>query len=206
MTGLSSLALWLFVALPFVYAGDPLQVSSNEILGVKPGEWLIAIATAALVWATWRLVKGADRNAERQLRAYVYVRSPTITNLTTGSGDVDIIIPIKNAGQTPAYDLTIRAEIEVRDYPSSVSAITLPETGIDNLTLGPASEYSYEFSMDPLTHEQIAALNKAKAVYVRGEIKYRDAFGAPRFTNFFSRKGWCIHSCRRRTIHIKRRK
>jgi hypothetical protein len=189
-TGLVSFALWLFVGLPFVYASDPAHIASNEILGVNPGEWLIAIATAILAWTTWKLVKGADRNAAQQLRAYVFVRSPSITNLTTGNVDVDITIPIKNSGQTPAYDLSIRAEIETKDFPSPVSAFTLPTEGIDNLTLGPGSKYFYEFSIDALTPAELAALqNKTKAVFIRGEIKYRDAFGEPHFSNFFLIKG-----------------
>jgi hypothetical protein len=190
MTALTSFALWLFVALPIVYASDTAPSVSNEILGVNPGEWLIAIATAALAWATWRLVKGADRNAEQQLRAYVYVRSPTIKNLATGNGDVDVTIPIKNAGQTPAYDLSIRAEIETLDFPSPATAVTLPEQpGISNITIGPSSEYFFEFSVDPLSQEVLSELDKTKAVYIRGEIKYRDAFGAARFTHFFLVKG-----------------
>jgi hypothetical protein len=69
-------SFWFFVVLPLLYAphhGEP----SNEILGVKYGEWLMIAATIALwvatmgLWlATSHLVKSADKTAERQLRAY----------------------------------------------------------------------------------------------------------------------------------------
>jgi hypothetical protein len=62
-------AITLLAISPSSYSQQALDVS---ILGIKPGEWLIGIVTWMLWYATGRLVTGADRTAERQLRAYVY--------------------------------------------------------------------------------------------------------------------------------------
>ena len=59
-----SLAIVVVTEWPF-----SIQTPEHAILGVKPGEWLIAIATGMLWAPTTQLVKGADRTAERQLRA-----------------------------------------------------------------------------------------------------------------------------------------
>ena len=44
-----------------------------SILGIKPGEWLLSIVTLMLWGATVGLVRGADKTAERQLRAYISI-------------------------------------------------------------------------------------------------------------------------------------
>jgi hypothetical protein len=182
--GLIGLGAWLYVCLPLLYW--PGEHIPAEILGVRP-EWLLSISTIALVWATWRLVKGADKTAERQLRAYVNVRSPKITNLATGVGDVLISIPIRNSGQTPAYDLSIWSDVDSADFPTSASSFDLPTTpAVGRITIGPASEHWYEFSISALT---AAELETSQALYVHGKIQYRDAFGVSRRTNFCLVKG-----------------
>jgi hypothetical protein len=104
LVALIAFAAWLLIVLPLLYL--PGQGHSHgEILGVKYGEWLLFLATMALFWATWRLVNGAERTAERQLRAYVMIRTVTVTNLIIG-GDPDAAVTIKNSGQTPASDMT----------------------------------------------------------------------------------------------------
>jgi hypothetical protein len=63
---LSLFAAWLFVGLPALYSP-----THEGFLGVKLGEWLMIGATLALYIATRQLVIGAEKTAERQLRAYV---------------------------------------------------------------------------------------------------------------------------------------
>jgi hypothetical protein len=72
--------VWLFVLLPLIYIPGGLHVPA-EILGVKPGEWLLFLATLGPWFATWWLVKGAEQTVERQLRVYVHVVSSTVSNL-----------------------------------------------------------------------------------------------------------------------------
>jgi hypothetical protein len=72
---------WLFIGLPLLYLPSQDHVH-GEILGVKYGEWLLFLATAGLASATWQLVTGAEKTAERQLRAYVLVEKATVFSIT----------------------------------------------------------------------------------------------------------------------------
>jgi hypothetical protein len=83
LVALIAFAVWLFVVLPLLYLPSQVHVH-GEILEVKYGEWLLFLATMALFWATWRLVKGAEKTAERQLRAYVFVQPVGIDILDAG--------------------------------------------------------------------------------------------------------------------------
>ena len=67
VVALTAFAVWLYIILPLIYLAN--NGTHSEFLGVKYGEWLMFGATVALVAATWMPVRGADRNAERQLRA-----------------------------------------------------------------------------------------------------------------------------------------
>src|SRR6266702_8295617 len=51
------------------------NASEITFLGVKPGEWLLVVATFALWYATMRLVWDARETSKRQLRAYVTVKA-----------------------------------------------------------------------------------------------------------------------------------
>ena len=124
VVALIAFAAWLYIVLPLIYL--PNDGTHGEFLGVKYGEWLMFGATVALVIATWMLVKGADRNAERQLRAYVLVKTAEVVSASAGGTmmlrDKDAshggepmsiqagqqpmaIITYKNFGKTPAHNV-----------------------------------------------------------------------------------------------------
>jgi hypothetical protein len=73
LVALIAFAAWLLVGLPLLYLPSHEHVH-GEILGVKYGEWLLFIATAALAGTTWLLVRGGEKTAKQQLRAYVTVQ------------------------------------------------------------------------------------------------------------------------------------
>src|SRR5216683_2590243 len=100
LIALIAFAAWLFVGLPLLYL-PPQDHVHGEILGVKYGEWLLFIATVALAVTTWLLVRGAERTAERQLRAYIFPDDVTLTNIEHSP---EICVVLKNTGQTPASD------------------------------------------------------------------------------------------------------
>ena len=49
------------------------------VFGIRVGEGALAIATFLLVLATWCLVRGADRAARKQLRAYISIEPEGIS-------------------------------------------------------------------------------------------------------------------------------
>lgn len=141
ITALIALAVWIFICLPLLYLPGE-ATAHGEFLGVKYGEWLIFIATMALVWATWKLVKGADATAERQLRAYMFVRPVSTHFLYEGeSCRLTITYAVRNSGQTPAHHLMQFGEIRNIMVPTTTAILTPePEGPVSLMSLGPGDE------------------------------------------------------------------
>lgn len=109
LTALACVAIWTFVGLPIIYHG------AEHSEGIKPGEWLVGGATVALVgataalwWATRRLVLGAEETAQRQLRAYVFIEEIKLRKKAGPQGEilgVDLMAVWKNFGSTPALNV-----------------------------------------------------------------------------------------------------
>jgi hypothetical protein len=114
-------AITLLAISPSSYSQQALDVS---ILGIKPGEWLIGIVTWMLWYATGRLVTGADRTAERQLRAYVYIERTTFKRTATGVWE--IIFQIKNFGQTPAHHVRVISIAKAVDWKKGKPDVPTP--------------------------------------------------------------------------------
>lgn len=109
-------------------AGDSLQKGAAYFIVISEGfapclgefvhknaEAIIALFTIILGIATWllwratdRLVRGADKTAERQLRAYIHVFDVKLSHVDDDWSPV-IRINIKNFGKTPA--LKVRHKI-----------------------------------------------------------------------------------------------
>ena len=133
-----SLAIALVAEWPF---SSP--TPEHAILGIKPGEWLLVVVTWMLWAATSRLVKGADRTAGRQLRAYIYVEKTNFRSLVPQGWE--ITYRIKNFGQTPAHNVRLFSIAKVVDWangrPAEISQLNQVETlG----SMAPSGEY-FEF-------------------------------------------------------------
>lgn len=76
---------------------------------------VLAVGTLFLWLATKRLVRGAEKTAQAQLRAYVGVDAAAIEGF--GTDAARIRITIKNAGQTPAHDLVSWMGIKISPFP-----------------------------------------------------------------------------------------
>lgn len=187
LVALIAFAAWLFVGLPLLYLPSQDHLH-GEILGVKYGEWLLFLATMGLWWATWRLVTGSEKNAERQLRAYVCVLRGEVTNID-GPGPIEATVAIKNCGQTPAYDLIMWGGMSIRI--ESDAPIPPPDKGAPHpQILGPGAEvFKVEKTfMTPngdVTDFHRAAIKEGRGTLtIYGEITYTDAFGKKRFCNY----------------------
>jgi hypothetical protein len=150
-------------------------------LGIKPGEWLLGIATLLLWGATVRLVKGAERTTQQQLRAYVFVKNGRVDRLSDSKLRADITL--ENGGQTPAYDLIYKGRtfIVPPENPDDLGAFTE-----DIVIVGPRSPSPiYIVSRAPFTIEnQYAYAAGTLKIFVRGAIQYRDAFDSIQTTEF----------------------
>jgi hypothetical protein len=183
-------AFWLFVALPLLYAprhGD----APNEILGVKYGEWLMFAATIALwvatmgLWlATSQLVKGADKTAERQLRAYVMLDRASIKSTATGQHYIDLAF--KNWGKTPAHNGVVKFESDVCALKEKDLIIPLTDKAetMSNLVFAPGHQQTIHINKNEISWTNWQNGGWGMAVYVWGRLNYTDAFDEPRFTTF----------------------
>jgi hypothetical protein len=133
-------------------------------------------------------VSVAQDTAQRQLRAYVTVSGVARTKdpgKLEGPGFA-VLVDVQNDGQTPAYDLFQWADIEIREFPLKgplrIYCSNTPTLGILAPHRKTMSFPSFKRSLTPLEEQDI--LSEGKAVYVYGEIAYRDAFGRKHLTQF----------------------
>jgi hypothetical protein len=161
-----------------------------EIWGVKRGEWLLFLATLGLWYATWRLVRGADKTAERQLRAYVHVgefgwkafrRTGAPWGPDTGWG---FWLPYENFGATPARDVISHISYDTflpfdGDLPSDFSFAPVGEPGAGGGLIGPKGRIVSDL-LEIESNLLDAAASHQTRLFVFGYVSYRDVFeGAP---------------------------
>lgn len=190
----------------------PNEQASDKGLSNRSSPWGLSdkIAVIATVAAFLQFVALAVTilvmisSSRRQLRAYVggdvgsigNVANPIpvagqdikptgaeITNPTCGPV---AYVQIKNAGQTPAYEVLHWGNMCTREHPLTSALPPSQFTLRFASVLGPGIiATKYLFLATPLTAQEISDLRAGKAaIYVYGEIRYKDAFGKERFTKY----------------------
>lgn len=122
--------------------------------------------------------------AVRQLRAYVF---PNLAQrLHVGSGVFKIKVEVQNSGQTPAYNYAAFLAVGVFEVGTEPENLPLPPgLELSTGTLAPGDKLELGGLQQPLTPEQESAIRTGThAIYVHGDVKYRDAFDFQRFTKF----------------------
>jgi hypothetical protein len=161
---------------------------------------VLAVVTALLAWFTFRLWKstsklvvGAEKTAERQLRAYVMVPHVTIKNIKRHDGIVDqffVFITVKNFGQTPATYCTYWVELSAHEFLLK-TPLKKPDSA-KNSGIGiiaPGDKFTIRTEI-PLLSDGGEIHNGRYALYVYGKFNYNDAFGGKQTTDFcFMRNG-----------------
>jgi hypothetical protein len=123
--------------------------------------------------------------AQRQLRAYVYPVSVTLSDFAIGSIPT-AEIAIKNTGQTPAYKLRfIEAMVFGRVPPGILPDLTIPPDP-PQMTLGAGMHMHVKHgeARTLADDERTAIMNGTGALYAFGKIEYFDVFKQARFTDF----------------------
>jgi hypothetical protein len=156
--------------------GYRLKITDTLIAGFMA---LLFFATWQLWLATRRLVRNADLNAERQLRAYLAASPKTFTGFrANATGRIDWTV--KNLGQTPAQKISHRYDWAVLPHPlparhkfdepsrevAGTSALLPKDETVSNCN-----------GVAPFTAQQIEAVSRNEArVYCWGHIEYDDVF------------------------------
>lgn len=176
-----SAARWCGVEF-FDLFGDPIIAAFTIILGG---------GTIWLAVATQRLAIGAEKNAERQLRAYVFIEKAGINDFYNNAR-IQLNITLKNSGQTPARNVVVWANMKVadRNNPGDFGDAAVQPQNKTNLP--PNGKLTTTFDMTPVPAQiQTAFANGQYWGYVWGAITYVDVFDRPQTTNFkvFARGG-----------------
>ena len=146
---------------------------------------LLVLVIVGLVLVVIIQYDHAARTAHQQLRAYVLVEAA----FRSGSHDnhPEFQVTIKNFGQTPAQD--VEHWLEVWAAPKESDA-ALPRhrrlIQVTDAALGPGASFAlvrrYDTAWEP---DRLAAFMAGDiAIYVYGEIRYRDVFRKRRQTRF----------------------
>lgn len=136
-------------------------------------------------------MRGAENTAEQQLRAYIH---PTVTEIKKFSltEPIEISVTLENAGQTPARDCECTGTGFIAALPLDDNA-TMPDPteapGIgrhSKQAIYPHAVRSIDCpSIDILGPEYIKLIRAQKvAIYVAGEVRYKDVFGIKRRSEF----------------------
>jgi hypothetical protein len=148
-------------------------------------------ATVTLAWATWQLVKSAEKTAERQLRAYVVVTCKDLIFQGSSHERFIVRLEVRNTGQTPAYRLQIRSVTNAIAYPVQAS-FDFPleqlsaEPSIFTLGAGLAIDHNSMATrvLDQNEIVKIKSTDGERSLYNYGIVKYVDAIGKERQTKF----------------------
>jgi len=160
-------------------------------LGVISGTlFFVFTYTSITAYQAW-IAKDTMR---RQLRAYLSVTTSgppgVFAGLKPGSpGHPNplAVLFIKNSGQTPAYEVSSWIAIDVKEYPLKTPLPTAPITQKLARTIiapGDATSLITKAGRPLVSDEESDIRQGKKAIYVCGEVKYRDAFGRRQFVRF----------------------
>lgn len=170
----------------------------------KHGEAVIALFTVILGIATWllwratkKLVEGADKTSERQLRAYVCLDGGSLRFVTDSEGKsiinkdrnayIEGFASLKNFGQTPAYEARawVRIDLCERDKPP----FDQKSVGLGRSLIGPGSQFNLPVHKEVTNTDVTDIRNEKKFLFVWGRADYVDIFGRERFFEFYQMNG-----------------
>ena len=150
----------------------------------------LTVVTLLLVIVVFFQIRDSRHSAERQLRAYVLVKTALFSRPNTSDGDEQewpIHLVFRNAGHTPAYAVLVTTktflglrkpmdEIFTLDKSAEVSpqSVMAPE-GRLTMRLG---------GLEPGRAKFLAAQEAEMYCYVWGRLDYIDTFGRKHFTKF----------------------
>lgn len=161
------------------------HASEVTILGIKPGEWLLSIVTLMLWGATVRMVRSADRTAERQLRAYIDIRQSVVENFVPGEEPLTTIT-FRNVGQTPALNVKFRFDSQICPFDDEPAEVDVQDgLGGSKSNIGARGIFVSHLASATLTEHFFKSVKDGKsALFANGMVRYDDIFGRPHFLRF----------------------
>jgi hypothetical protein len=153
---------------------------------------VLTVFTGILAGTTWNLVRSAEDTAERQLRAYLHVRTRKKRDIEIAIGNrVFVEISVRNSGLTPAHDVLMQSNIACAPYPEpgELPPLLLPEESSAEGSQAPIHSKQRVYTTIGSRHvfstidDQNIRFHGWR-IYAYGKIFYLDAFDRPRTTEF----------------------
>lgn len=149
---------------------------------------VLALFTAGLWYATYRLVKEAKETARAQLRAYISCTPDYIFNFSRVV-PAEMRYTSENYGLTPArkYRWTARVDILPYPLPPNFNFPALPPIREGTFALHTKqSVQTSVFAERPFSDQEIrdVSANNGRRIYCYGITKYEDTFGHEHTTKF----------------------
>lgn len=164
---------------------------------------LLFFATLALWLSTRNLVRGADKTAERQLRAYLV---PSGTEIEQIPGGFRMTVALRNTGQTPAFKVRVMSESFGGSYPLEGEHAHAPPRDDYSTIIGSGDEFHCLrriFSDSP--DETLSNVRAGEmGLWIQGWATYDDCFGKPHHTKFRSVFGGPLVSGGELLLHADR--
>lgn len=167
-------------------------ISRHESAITAMSTFVMAVFTIALFRSTHLLWKSGKEHSEQQLRAYVFVDAAYI-QLVYAGGHIEAFIKIKNGGQTPAYGITARLSVWT-DKQCPSQQFPTGDWKPSTVCVGPGCTFDFR----PRIEERLIEIERdeiefgERAIYVAGEISYKDIFDelqTVRIRSFFMNHG-----------------
>ena len=147
------------------------------------------VAAAAAAFAAIRTVRIMQSTAQRQLRAYVFVRNVHVSGFPDGD-KIEVTFQVQNFGATPAYKVTAAQRVFLGDYPVPVGSVAPDRPPTLIADLGPSAPFSQRSPCRKLTADEVEAVKaKKRALYFTAAVSYVDAFGRTQTTEPLRYKG-----------------
>jgi hypothetical protein len=161
--------------------------------------WIVGFGTA-LVLATllvtvfankaaFKMVDITERASQRQLRAYVFFEAPVF--ITTDPGErMEIAVPMRNYGQTPAFHATGFCSFDIAPYPLPEDYVFGEKNAVGSREknyLAPSqTKYLHACAETNTTDDDWATIRAARErrLYIYGCVDYTDAFNIKHTTRF----------------------
>jgi hypothetical protein len=192
-------ALLLNVAAPLPVASnrqDKTTKTSTEEEPANVADWLHsagfweALFTGFIAIFAFYQISEARKGTQRQLRAYIHVTPNFIRSFDVATFPA-ISAKIENTGQTPAYAVRHRMQIELLPEPPQPGA-SLPDLRVNYAPPMVVHPNSQPYTISSVAERRFtgAEITQIRAgshrIYVYGEVLYRDAFFHQHWTRFCS--------------------
>jgi len=149
---------------------------------------VLAFATYALWRATDKLVRGAEASSQQQLRAYISANPNEISSSDREERFTQIVLYLKNHGQTPARELHYLFDFDVFPNPLpdgfKYPAPTVPIHADSSLFPQADMKLWCNFNRLLTTDEFNSVERDGLRLHIWGTIFYRTAFDQKCHTNF----------------------